>query len=177
MPSTRAHIILAASAGLAVSAHAQVINENFDSTPTGTLPAGWVDGTIAGGVMMPWAVTTAAFHSPFNSVFTDDPASVSDRTLALPPFVSQGVVTLDFWSSYATENTFDGWTVEISLNGGAFTNIGDAPWTLNGYNNTISTAWQSPIGGQRAFYSALVPMLALVAALVLFKREIDRQDH
>lgn len=33
------------------------------------------------------------------------------------------------------------------------------------------------LGGQRAFYSALVPMLALVAALVLFKREIDRQDH
>jgi hypothetical protein len=70
----------------------------------------------------------------------------------MPAIVATGTsVSIDLFSYYATENTFDGWVVEASINGGAFTNVGQAAWVINGYNNTISTAYQSPIAGQQAF--------------------------
>lgn len=60
-----------------------------------------------------------------------------------------GVFT--FWHWYATENTFDGGNVKISINGGS-------TWTLltpqDGYSGVLSTSYENPIGGQEAFYGA-----------------------
>lgn len=46
---------------------------------------------------------------------------------------------------------YDGGVVEISVNGGAFTDVGTASFTKNGYNKTISASFNSPIAGQSAF--------------------------
>ncbi len=129
------------------------ICENFDATPIGGLPTGWTT-TVPVGVGAPWSVDGTQSHSAPNSVFTNDVATVSSQLLELPAITAAGPVTLNLWSFFTTESTFDGWVVETSVNGSVFTNIGDAAWTLNGYNATISANFASPILGQRAFSGA-----------------------
>jgi hypothetical protein len=144
----------AAVFALAGAAHGQWA-ENFDATAVGTLPAGWRTNTTGAGAA--WTVVSDQANSAPNAVFTNDAAGVSSQFLNLPLFVAQGSVTLDFWRSFVTdaaqgENYFDGWTVETSINGAAFANIGAPAWILNGYNApAISSTFQSDIGGQPAF--------------------------
>jgi hypothetical protein len=127
--------------------------ENFDSTATGTIPAGWSNsGGVGAGAA--WTVVTPAANSAPNSVFTDDVASISSQFLTLPSFAAGGNVTLDFWSSFTTESTFDGFVVEASINGSTFANIGAAAFTLNTYNATISGNFGSAIANQMAFSGA-----------------------
>jgi hypothetical protein len=138
----------AAVAALAGVAHGQ-LSENFDSTSPGSLPAGWSTSVTGGGSA--WTVVNTQANSGSNSVFSNDIGSVSSQYLYLPSGTATGAVTLDLFSYYITENTFDGWVVESSINGSPYTNIGQSAWTLNGYNNTISTAYGSAIAGQQAF--------------------------
>ena len=68
---------------------------------------------------------------------------------------------LSFWQRYDTEPNFDGHVLEYSLDGGTtWSDIlaaqGTVPanlnrFLLNGYNSTISTAFQNPLGGRRAW--------------------------
>jgi hypothetical protein len=109
-------------------------------------------------------------HSASNSVFASDPTSVGSAYLTLPAVTVGGTrIGVDFWSYYYTETTFDGWTLEISSDGGAtFTNVGDGAWTLNGYNTTISSSFMSDISGQRAFsgdFEAWTEHTAVVSGL------------
>jgi hypothetical protein len=123
--------------------------QNFDGSSS--LPAGWTSS--ASGIGTGWAIVSDQSHSASNSVFAADPAAVSSDYLTLPAVTIGGTrIGVDFWSYYDTESTFDGWTLEISSDGGAtFTNVGDGAWTLNGYNATISSSFMSDIAGQRAF--------------------------
>ena len=58
-----------------------------------------------------------------------------------------------FQNNYILENTFDGGVLEISINGGAFTDIITAggSFAAGGYNGTISTSFLSPIAGRQAW--------------------------
>ncbi len=61
-----------------------------------------------------------------------------------------GAPVLSFWHNYATESNYDGGVVEISANGGAWTDLGSLI-TQNGYNSSISSTYGNPIGGRQAF--------------------------
>ncbi len=127
------------------------ICEGLENVSVGSLPAGWTS-LVATGAGADWTVVNTGAHSGTNSVFTNDIATVSDQILTLPPVTAAGDLTLDLWSSFTTENTFDGWVVEVSTDGGGTWNdVGQAAWVLNGYNATISANFASPILGRPAF--------------------------
>ena len=67
--------------------------------------------------------------------------------------ISSSYGKLTFKNNYNLESTFDGGVLEISRNGGAFTDIITAggSFVTGGYNATISTAFQSPIAGRQAW--------------------------
>ena len=99
-----------------------------------------------------WAGSTANPRSGANAWFASNPAAQSDQILTLVNAVSLTGTKpqLRFWHNYNTENAWDGGVVEISANGGAWTDLGSAMIT-NGYNSTISVNPDSNISGQAAF--------------------------
>ena len=127
----------------------------------------WVPSHGAGA--LDWALTTTNSHSPTHAAFASDPSTVSDQYLRLasPVAVAAGD-KLSFWHTHNLENSFDGGVVEVSTNGGTtWADIGEAAFTANGYNATISTSFGSPISGRRAF-SGSSPYVQSVASLAAY---------
>ncbi|HXW01586.1 MAG TPA: hypothetical protein VEC93_24460, partial [Anaerolineae bacterium] len=60
-------------------------------------------------------------------------------------------LNLNFFHAYNLESGYDGGVVEISVNGGPFSDVGSANFIKNGYNATISQFDSSPIAGRPAF--------------------------
>jgi hypothetical protein len=143
------------------------ICQGFDTTPLGTLPPSWTSAVITGttstgGLCQPsdWSVGNDQSHTGANSVHANNPDRTFSQELTMPAVAAIGPVTLDLWARWQTENPtgnfFDGWTVEVSINGSPFTNIQATPadpnpWTMGSYSGTISATFQSQIAGQRAF--------------------------
>jgi hypothetical protein len=77
----------------------------------------------------------------------------SDQRLTTPLFTAIGATFLAFDHTFKLENTFDGGVVEISVNGGAFTDVTTlyGPFSGEGYTPTISSISLNPIGGRPAF--------------------------
>jgi hypothetical protein len=133
------------------------ITQNFDGVTAPALPSGWTtSGTGAGA---PWATTTTpvAFSAP-NSAFTNDVATVSDRSLFSPVIYAHAAgAQVSFKQRFVTEasppNYYDGGVLEISINGGQYTDIITAggSFVSGGYTGTISTAFSSPIAGRAAW--------------------------
>jgi len=104
-----------------------------------------------GAGTLDWALGTGNPHSGTSAWFASDPGTVSDQYLS-----SAGLLTvpadgqLNFWHSYDTEAGYDGGVVEVSTNGFVWNDLG--PYmTQGGYNSTIPTFYDSPIGGRAAF--------------------------
>ncbi len=130
--------------------------ENLDALTAPNNPAGWVTSGSGAAGALPWAVTTTSSNSAPNSIFTNDIAALSQQLLTLPAVTAGGNLVLDLFSSSTTEAGFDGWAVEVSVNGGAFTNIGNAAWILNGYNATLPAASSNTfLANQPLFSGAL----------------------
>ena len=137
---------------LGVATQSVVMAQAFDSVSVPTLPAGWTSSLTGSGTT--WVTTTAQWDTAPNSIFAPDPAAVSDIRLMSPtisavPANSQ----LVFRHRYITESGFDGGALEISINGGAFTDILTAGGTFssNAYNATISTSYSNPLAGRQAW--------------------------
>jgi len=99
---------------------------------------GWVSANVAGG----------------NGAFTDDPPSVSNKTLDSRSFISVAQTRLTFRHSVALETSYDGAVLEISLDGGPFVDIVSAGgrFVTGDYGpQPISTLYGSPIAGRRAW--------------------------
>jgi hypothetical protein len=100
-------------------------------------------------------------HSPTHSWHAPDGDDVGDHSLASAAAVAVGPgATLEFWHSYDTESTYDGVVLEYSLDGSAWVDIlaasGDVPanpdrLASGGYDSTLSTSYDNPIGGRRAW--------------------------
>ncbi len=137
--------------------------ENFDGS--GSLPTGWTTSSTGAGTA--WAILSDQSHSPSNAVFTNDPASVSSQFLVMPAVTAAGTLTLDLWSYFSTESTFDGWVVEYSTDGGnTWTDVGAGGWALNGYNvAAISATFSSPIAGRPAFSGVATTWTERIAAI------------
>jgi hypothetical protein len=118
--------------------------------------AGWTHQAISGGV--DWVWSTNQSQTPSHSWFSDSQTFVSQRALVSPVFGANANTTLSFWHTFDFETNsagttfFDGGTLEFSTNGGGtWTVMPDANFTAGGFNATISTGFQSPIGGLRAW--------------------------
>jgi hypothetical protein len=129
--------------------------ETFDGVTVPALPAGWsatTSVTCAGSTA--WVTVNTSSSSAPNSAFSNDPPCIADQWLNSKTYaVPAGPTQLVFRNNYNTESTFDGMVLEISINGGAFTDIITAGGTFigGGYNGTISSSFGNPIGGRQAW--------------------------
>ena len=115
-----------------------VFSESFDGVTAPALPAGWVASFTSGpanctptgtcSLGSDWATSADTPHTAPNCAFHDDPGCVTDSNLDTPsipipsPIFSEPV-NLIFENNYNLESGFDGGVLEISINGGAFTDI------------------------------------------------------
>ncbi len=101
---------------------AVVFSENFDSLTTPNLPVGWTT-TNTGGSLPFVTLGTFPDSSP-NAIYTNDPFVVGTSSLTTP-VIPLGNVRhkLIFRQRYQLDYEFDGGVLEISTNGGAFTDI------------------------------------------------------
>jgi hypothetical protein len=127
--------------------------QNFDALTAPALPGGWT-AHVASGVMAPWATNTSLPDTFANSVSASTVKTPSDNRLT-SSFISipSSSPQLSFRHRWNLEDGYDGGILEISINGGAFTDIIAAGGTfVSGvYNATISSDFDSPIGGSQAW--------------------------
>ena len=169
--------VLFRSIGLALGVpnSAVTFSEDFDGVAAPALPAGWSSSVYGAGST--WATSTAQQDTQPNAVFAADPGFVTDNQLTTPAIpISSSDARLTFRHSYDTEAGYDGGVLEISINGGGFTDIlstGDA-FITNGYNGTISAYYQNPLAGRAAWTGNsggfVTTIVALPAALAVRQR-------
>jgi len=136
---------------------APAFTENFDGVAAPALPAGWT--TANTGAAAAW-VTNTTNDTPPNSAFGAGAATPSDNSLtspviAIPAAPAMGTnpgVRLKFRNSYNTEGGFDGGVLEVSINGGPFTDILAAGGSFieGGYNASIGVT-DSVLTGRQAW--------------------------
>lgn len=126
--------------------------ENFDRVVAPALPSGWA-GILATGLPadIPWQTVTTQSVSAPNSAFATDYNHVTDNRLESAPILSlpPGAI-LTFRNNFNVEQPFDGMVLEISINGGAFTDIITAGGTFvtGGYTGTIFAGTTNPLQGR-----------------------------
>src|SRR5262245_12352897 len=141
-----------------------IFSENFDGVTAPNLPAGWStsftngaanctpSGTCALGTNCT-TVNPSSDTAP-NSAFHNAPSCVTDGFLVSPTIaITTATAQLTFRHQFNLESTLDGGVLEISINGGAFTDIVAAggSFVQGGYTATISTNFLSPIAGRMAW--------------------------
>jgi len=134
-----------------MGAPALLFSENFDSVSAPALPAGWARQQ-SGGVSN-WVTSTAWRDTAPNSAFAFEPTNAGFCALQSPTIsVGSAATQLVFRNNYNTEVfptnstlAYDGGVLEISIAGGAFTDIIAAGGTFvsGGYNRTIQTSENS----------------------------------
>lgn len=146
-----------------------LLTENFDGVIAPALPVGWT--TSISGVATAWASTTAQRDTLPNAAFASDPADISDSQMLSPAFsIASTNAQLTFRHNYDFEigsAPFDGGVLEISLNGGAFTDLITAggAFNANGYNGVISTNYQNPLAGRSAWSGSSAGFITTTATL------------
>jgi len=136
-----------------------VFTENFDGVTPPTLPAGWTASNVIDPDGILWVTSNdgdpfPSADSPPNAGFVNDPDAISDKRLESPSIpIQSDSAQLTFRQNLDLESGFDGGVLEISIGGGAFQDIIDAGGTfaVGGYAHTISSSFQSPIVGRRAW--------------------------
>lgn len=126
--------------------------QNFDSVTAPALPAGWT--TAFSGVEVAWVTSATNPSSAPNDAFAPDVTNIGNTELVTPAIaVPAGGARLTFKNLYNMEASFDGMVLEISINGGAFSDIttGGNNFIVGGYTSTISTGFGSPIAGRPAW--------------------------
>jgi hypothetical protein len=120
------------------------LTESFDGVAAPTVPAGWTVTQVLGGIN--FITTTSNVNSAPNAAFaansnSDANAGGTDLTSPVTAISSQAAL-LSFRNRYDTEAAWDGGVLEISIGGGAFTDIITAGGTFveNGYNNLMTAA-------------------------------------
>jgi hypothetical protein len=126
--------------------------ENFDGVTAPALPAGWT--TSNSGVGVAFTTVSSSSDSPPNSAFTPDVAAVGGATLTSPAIpITAPAAVVTFRNNYNTEDGWDGGALEISINGGAFTDILTAGGRFidGGYTGTLGTAAGNPLSARPAW--------------------------
>jgi hypothetical protein len=109
----------------------------------------WTAETVLGTAR--WILSDRRAHSPSHAWYMPSAAVPTDARLTLAgPITVDGITTLAFWHRYDMETAWDGGVLEISANGGAWQDLGDRI-TAGGYNYTLSSVQDNPLGGRRAW--------------------------
>jgi bacillolysin len=131
----------------------QVRTDLFEDDMEAASNPNWLtSGTV------PWQFTDAYAHSGTISLFGPDTVARGENILTMANSVElpEGATSfLRFDHSFGFEDNsagtaFDGGVLEISVNGGAFTDIGSL-LTDVGYNGAITTGSDNPLEGRQAF--------------------------
>ena len=115
-----------------------VFSENFDGVTAPSLPAGWTSS--ATGQIIPFVTETAFPDTAPNAVFVPDPNTQGTSELVSPSIALGNIQhKLSFRHFFQTDFEFDGCVLEMSINGGAFTDIISAGGTFltGGYNTVL----------------------------------------
>ena len=134
--------------------------ENFDGVTPPALPSGWT--TSAGGTQSPWYTTNSPRDTVPNSAFCPDADTTNITELVSPAFfvptgppqlVFSELLQLGARQRCQPGEGYDGGVLEIKIGAGAFTDIlaAGGSFAANGYNRTLSTLWQNPLGGRQAW--------------------------
>lgn len=113
---------------------------------------GWTHSAAVGADT--WNLSTTRPNSPTTSWQGVDPASTSDQrlvspTIALPTTLDALNLQFQHWRNMENSGSTECWDagiLEISLNGGAFTQVPAAQIQLGGYNGLIRTS-SNPLSG------------------------------
>jgi hypothetical protein len=142
---------------LTLGGTATILSESFDSVTAPALPAGWVATRPVGTSPPLWATSSATTDraSPPNGAMTAGSSSTAENLLDSPVFAVPGGVSaqLSFNNSWSLEDGYDGGVLEISINGGAFTDILNAGGSFlsGGYSGDISFETGGPLAGRLAW--------------------------
>ena len=138
--------------------------ETFDGVTAPALPAGWK--TAATGSQQPWVTSASATHpdSAPNNAFASAANNIGETELITPiirlleafgPLAFENLFNLNASTTPSTTARvgFDGMVLEISINGGAYTDIiaAGGHFNIGGYTHTISTEFGSPLAGRPAW--------------------------
>ena len=117
-------------------------SENFDGVVAPALPAGWTT-TTTGLATATWKTSITPTVDSGNSALGPDISSAADASLVSPTVaVGAGSQQLSFKHRYTTEQPYDGGVLEISIAGGAFTDIITAggSFVQGGHSASITSA-------------------------------------
>ncbi|MBN1953874.1 MAG: PKD domain-containing protein [Anaerolineae bacterium] len=119
-----------------------------------------------------WQITTAESHSPTHAWHVPDDNVITDSRLwNITPVAVGAGSTLTFWHQHQFESSYDGAVLEISTNGGSTWSDLGAYITANGYNGTISTCCNNPLGGRQAWVDDLTTWTEVTVDLSAFAGE------
>ena len=134
--------------------------ENFDEVTPPAIPTNWT--TSADNGQSVWITTADASDTVPNSAYVAEPDFPSSSELVTPVIaILSSSAQLWFMNNCEAEAdpsvtsvAYDGGVLEISINGGAFTDILDAggSFVTNGYTRTIQSSDDNPLDG-RAVWS------------------------
>jgi hypothetical protein len=149
---------------------ADEVTEDFDSVTAPALPAGWLAAQTGPGVA--FVTTVANPDSAPNSAFTPNTGVAGGNAGATLESVSYAIGgsggRIRFRNRYNTESGWDGGVLEISMNGGTYTDIISAGglFVEGGYNGMLGSnqnpldnraAWTGDSGGYIATLATLPP--------------------
>ena len=134
-----------------------LFNEAYDGVSAPALPAGWT--TSVTGVESAWVTSTTTANTSPNDATAPDVSNVGNTELITPPIaVPAGGGQLTFQNLFNLEagtapTGYDGMVLEISINGGAFTDItsGGNAFITGGYTSTISSSYANALAGRQAW--------------------------
>lgn len=116
---------------------------------------GWQDASTS---TYRWALNTAQAHSPSHAQFAADVSTIADQRLVSPvislPADGGQPLSLSYWNRYSFESTstcYDAGLLEISVNGGAWTQVPSAQLLTQPYNGTVSSSYSNPLAGKSAW--------------------------
>ncbi len=142
------------TASVAGELQTTVYSENFDEVTSPNLPAGFTASTAAGSCS--WRTIPGGYDAGagVDQAFVYGSASVSDCRLDTPSIsLPDAPARLIFHNSINTADGDDGGVLEISIAGGAFTDILAAGGSFlgGGYNSTLDNGSGNPLGGRAAW--------------------------
>ena len=128
-----------------------VFSENFDGVTAPALPAGWT--TSASGAESNWVTVASHSDAAPNSAFSPDSSGVGVNELDSPAItLPAGSAQLTFRQDFNLETAYDGGVLEISIGGGAWTDIlaAGGSFVSGGYNYTLGSSYHNPLSGRQA---------------------------
>jgi hypothetical protein len=134
---------------LGVRTQAVVFTQNFDAVSAPSLPSGW--GVVP---TLGWVTSTSSRDTLPNAAFAVEPSTVSEKTLTSPSVTIPSTnAQVAFRHNYNTETGYDGGVLEISQQGGAFTDIlaAGGVFSAGEYGGTLDASYGNPVGSRPAW--------------------------